>query len=205
MKNCLVIGKPNVGKTLFVINFAIYLGLKKIKFTFVDSLGRQHNRDYTKEMAKKYLTGVKPHHTRCLQKITIKLAEGKGKKNLILTDSTGLKDGIHPKAEIRKAMAQTLESLLEADLILHMVDISKMIYANRESTILDMEYIDRQIMDLGRERSGYLLLINKIDLLQSYQNREKIKQQFSGIPVFLISSVTGEGFPEVKSYVWNSV
>ncbi len=205
MKNCLVIGKPNVGKTLFVINFAIYLGLKKITFTFVDSLGRQHNRDYTKEMAKKYLTSVKPHHTRCLQSLTIKLAIGKGQKKLILTDSTGLKDGIHPKAEIRRAMAQTLESLLEADLIIHMVDISQMVYINHESDVVNMEYIDRQILDYGRERNSYLLLINKIDLIQSHQSREKIKQQFSGIPVFLISSLTGEGFPEVKSYVWNSV
>lgn len=126
MKNCLVIGKTNVGKTLFVINFAVYLGVKKIRFTLVDSLGRQHSRDYPPELARKYLTGVKPHHTRCLQSITLKFSVGKGQKRLILTDSTGLKDGIHPKGDIRKSMAQTLNALLEADLIIHMVDISQM-------------------------------------------------------------------------------
>jgi len=204
LRNCLVIGKTNVGKTLFVINFAAYLGIKKIRFTLVDSLGRQHFREYTPELARKYLTGGKPHHTRCLQNVTIKFSVGKGQKKLILTDSTGLKDGIHPKEEIRKAMAQTLGALVEADLIMHMVDISQMADLGQEN-FFTLELIDRQIMDFGRERSSYLLLINKIDLLQSHISREKIKQQFSGIPLFLVSSVTGEGFPEVKSYVWNFV
>ncbi len=204
MKNCLVIGKANAGKTLFVINFAAYLGAKKIRFTLADSLGRKHSREYPPDLARKYFTGGRPHQTRCLQSVSIKISVGKGQKNLILTDSTGLIEGIHPKAEIRKAMAQTLETLLEADLIMHMVDISQVNYWDHDHC-LNMELIDRQIMDFGREHSRYILLLNKIDLFQSLTSREKIKQQFSGVPVFLISSLTEEGFAEVKSYVWNFV
>lgn len=202
MKNCLVIGRTNVGKTLFVINFASFLGLKSLSFTFLNSSGQRYNKVYSIDLAKKYLTGSKSHRTRSLQSVTVQFPVGKGRKKFILTDTTGLVDGIHQEKSIRKAMAQTLAALQEADLIIHVLDISAV---NKSGYSERLHLIDRQLIDYGKERSNFIILVNKMDLPEASDIMEKINEQISGVLVFPVSSLTGEGFSEVKSYVWRNI
>ncbi len=202
MKNCLVIGRTNVGKTLFVINFASFLGLKNLSFTFLNSQGQKYNKVYSVDLAKKHLTSSKLHRTRSLQSVTIQFPVGKGRKKFILTDTTGLEDGIHREESIRKAMAQTLAAFQYADLIIHLLDISSI---NKSGYLESLDLIDRQLIEYGREKKNYIVLANKMDLPEAPDLLEKINGQISGVPVFPISSLTREGFSEVKSYVWRNI
>src|SRR5690606_15009958 len=89
---------------------------------FADPTGRTHEREYAVDEAVRELVGDSPHLTRRLQKITLEMPGPKGRKVLQLVDTSGLADGIHPNPDIRRAMAQTLYTVREAAVILHLVD-----------------------------------------------------------------------------------
>ena len=44
MKRCIVIGKTNVGKTLFVLQFAAYLGVDRLEITFEEPGGEKRRK-----------------------------------------------------------------------------------------------------------------------------------------------------------------
>ena len=56
MKKCMIIGKANTGKTLFLINFAEYLGLSKITLNIMRREGPALRKTYTIKDAKEYLS-----------------------------------------------------------------------------------------------------------------------------------------------------
>ena len=51
MKRCIVIGKTNVGKTLFVLQFAAYLGADRLEITFEEPGGERRARTLSIEDA----------------------------------------------------------------------------------------------------------------------------------------------------------
>jgi hypothetical protein len=206
VSNCLIIGRTNVGKTLFCINFAEYIGLSKIDVYFQHSDGSERQKRYDIATARHELSGLGQHRTRCLQSIQLELPQGKGSREFTLTDSTGLAEGIHSNRDIRYAMAQTLDELKYADCILHMVDLACG-NPNPESEDGQPEIsdIDRHISELGRTRFGYALLVNKIDLPGAEQKMEWIRQELKPKSLLPISALYRKGFREVKEYVWRMV
>ncbi|MGI6604048.1 MAG: GTPase domain-containing protein [bacterium] len=122
MRDCLIVGKTHAGKTLFVLNFAQYLGLDNVDLTFKYPNGLIEKKTYSIAKARRELVGPIPHTTRALQTVSIDLPVGKGVKRCFLTDTSGLIDHIHSDVEVRRAIAQTLGAIREADLILHLVD-----------------------------------------------------------------------------------
>ncbi|MCL6548866.1 MAG: 50S ribosome-binding GTPase, partial [Alicyclobacillus sp.] len=122
MKRSLIIGRTNVGKTLFCINFAHYIGIRELRWMLEQADGRTEHRRMTLAEARAALSDPVAHRTRSLQSIVLDIPRGKGSRPLLLTDTTGLTDGIHPDSAVREAMAQTLKAMLDANLILHMVD-----------------------------------------------------------------------------------
>jgi 50S ribosomal subunit-associated GTPase HflX len=192
VKRALIIGRTNVGKTLFCIHFAEYLGLTNLGWWLEHSDGRTERRQMSVREAEAVLTNASPHFTQSLQSLQIEVPRGKVGYRLMLTDSTGLTDGIHPAPPLRNAMAQTLEALLDADVILHMVDAAQPSW----------DSLDQQIFAYGRRSKRYLVLANKIDLPTAKRGYRKLVRHVSQQLVLPVSALCGSGFREVRQCVW---
>ncbi|WP_052036363.1 GTPase [Tumebacillus flagellatus] len=197
-----MIGRTNVGKTIFCINFAEYLGLQRMDVYFQLPDGTTRQRKYNVSAAREELSGTEAHHTRSLQSITLELPRGKGMRQLKLTDSTGLVDGIHPDLEMREAMAQTLEELRRADCVLHLVDASEVMKAGGLNNLGEL---DLQIAELGKRKHGYLCLANKVDLPDGQRGFKLLERELKGLNMLPVSALYRQGFREVKEHVWRLV
>ena len=199
---CIIIGKTNVGKTLFAINFAEYLGCKVIKVTSIYPDGRQIENSFTIREAILQLTNEKPHKTRCLNKIAVTIPVGKKKKHVMILDSTGIIDGIHPESNVRKAISQTLAKIRECKIILHMIDVSNVINRGLVNSLGEVDY---QIANFAQMRTGYVMLANKIDIPGSETGLNKLREEFPANLILPISALYKRGFKEVKDFVIRNI
>ncbi|HLS91241.1 MAG TPA: GTPase domain-containing protein, partial [Limnochordia bacterium] len=199
MKRCIVIGKTNVGKTLFVLQFAAYLGADRLEITFEEPGGEKRTETLSVDQAIRQLSSQEPHQTRCLQSIRLELPVGKGVKRFDVVDTSGLIEGIHGDVKVRKAMAQTLAAVRDADLILHLVDAAK---AGERGVLQAVGDVDYQVAQFAQMRDAYAILANKVDLPNADVGVEKIRQEFSGHVIIPISALHRRGFKEVKRFVW---
>lgn len=199
MKKCIVIGKTNVGKTLFTLQFAEYLGVKEVAIRIEEPTGERREVRCTIPEAIERLSSESPHQTRALHSIRLELPVGKGVKRFDIVDTSGLVEGIHSDGSVRKAMAQTLAAVREADLILHLIDAAKVGSSGILRAVGDVDY---QVAQFAQIREGYLILANKTDLPGAAAGLEKIRFEFSGHAVIPISALHRQGFREVKRFVW---
>lgn len=198
MKKCLIIGRPNAGKTLFMLNFAEYLGFENIKIKFVNHDHEIQMEEYTIATAREILSSDTPYKTTCLQSIELDFPVFKGKKTVEILDSSGLIDGIHHNIRMRRAMAQTLAAIKESEMILHIIDISNLMDGNLMEMIGEVDY---QLAQYGIIKEGYVILGNKIDLLESRTPIVRLQKEFPDHYIIPISALTKQGFGEVKTYV----
>lgn len=198
MKRCIVVGKPNVGKTLLVLSLAEYLKVKTIEITFQDPDGTKYSKTYAIGIALGELVGPKPHQTRCLQSMVLQLPAGKGKKVVGFIDTTGLTEYTHQDASIRKAMAQTLAAIRPAQLVIHVVDASEV---GRKDASLAARDLDRQLAAFAGSRGGYCIVANKMDLPDAKRGLARLQRMFAGYTIFPVSAVAKTGFREVKRHV----
>lgn len=198
MKKCLIVGKPNVGKTLFMLNFAQFLHLETVNLQLIYPSGLVENTSYSIPRAKELLSSVSPYKTICLQILEADIPMGKGKQRVQVIDSSGLTDGIHMNVETRRAMAQTLSAIRESNIVLHMLDISSMFYDHPAHSISKVDY---QLAEFGKLKDGYAILANKVDLLPNKRPIVQLQKQFPEHLVIPISAKTSSGFSEVKTFV----
>ncbi|HHV43064.1 MAG TPA: GTP-binding protein HSR1 [Firmicutes bacterium] len=198
MSQCIILGKANVGKTLFAINFADYLGINELEIVATHPGGRTQLHLLRRDEAIERLTSTTEHETRCLQAFTIRLRKGKSEKQLLLMDSTGLIEGIHASPEVRAAMAQTISAIKDADIVLHMLDAAAVGLEGSERAIGE---VDRQLCQYARLKRGYAILANKMDLPGAALGLERITSTFHGQTVIPISALKKQGFAEVKRHV----
>lgn len=187
---------------MFVLHFAEFLGVSVARIAFAEASGRRWEAAYPMADALTSLTSTRPHHTRQLQSIALELPAGKGTKQFELVDTSGLVDGIHPDAAIRRAMAQTLATVREAKVILHVVDAAALGTRGVVNVIGDVDY---QVAQFTQMRGGYLLLANKMDLPGAEEGLAKLRREFVGHPIAPISALHKQGFHEVKAFVWRHV
>lgn len=196
MSSALVMGQPNVGKTSFTLNFADYLGVRRLKLTIRQPEGFSSTCSYFIHEAREKLISSKPNETLNLQSITLSLPMGKGRKAFQLLDSCGLSEGIHPEAEMRKAMSQTIRFINQCELIFHLMDVSRI---NGKGTM------DHQINSYASLRPVYCLLVNKMDLPEGEKNYPLLKERYSHHPIIPISATKKEGFKEVKIFLMKNL
>lgn len=201
MRECVIVGCPNSGKTLFAINFAGYLGAKNVDVTFRSYDGLITCRHFSLEEAKRELCGMALHKTRSLQSMVLKMTIGKTMVNFKLTDTCGVSEQIHADESIRKGMAQTIGLLRSADFILHIIDLSLM---NKEYAA-NKASIDYEFYNYGIARNTYILLGNKFDLGSAKDNLPRLTSVFSKAIVVPISALYSQGFREVKAYVARNI
>ncbi|RKD34513.1 GTPase [Thermohalobacter berrensis] len=202
MKKAIIIGRTNVGKTTFMINFADYIGLSKILIKSKYPDGKILNKEFSLHIARKNLISNKAYKTTCLQSISLEIPVYKGSKKVEIIDSSGLCDGIHPNMQIRKSIVQTLENIQNSSILIHIIDLSQSIKDRPEELISE---IDRQIIKYGSTRTGYVLLANKIDIKETKEAVDYLKENFSNVLIIPISALYKKGFNEVKKFVINSI
>lgn len=201
MREFVIVGRPNCGKTMFALNFAGYLGSKTVDMTFRTYDGLMTCRHFSLDEAKRELCGMTQHKTRSLQTVVLKLPLGKTMVNFKLTDTCGLTSQIHQDEAVRRGMAQTLDLMRCSDFVLHIVDASSV--SGQE--IINTNSIDAEIYNYGIIRHNYVLLFNKIDLPSAKANLSKLTTVFSEAPVIPISGLRAMGFKEVKTFVARNI
>jgi 50S ribosomal subunit-associated GTPase HflX len=209
LKRSLIIGKANAGKTLFCIHFAQYLGVRELHWLMERTDGRTEQKRMSLVEAEKSMSDASMHRTRGLQSIHLEVPRGKGMRHLLLTDTTGLSEGVHPEQSVREAMAQTLQTMVDNSLILHIVDANQASGSHGNlRTVSSTAYpagwgeLDEQIVEFGSGRDGYLMLANKMDLPGAKEGYRQLCKRFSKYRVMPISALHGIGFREVKQHVW---
>ncbi|VBB05990.1 Hypothetical protein LUCI_1201 [Lucifera butyrica] len=201
MRECLIVGRPNSGKTMFTLNFAAYLGNKTIDILFKTYDGLLTSRHFTIDDAKRELCDTSPHKTRLPQSIELKMPQGKTAAHFKLTDTCGVAEKIYKEETIRKGMAQTLSLIRCADFIIHLLDLTE----------LTVEYlknpanIDHEIYNYGMVRHNYIMLLNKIDLAATREPVSRAAEAFPQVVILPISARYSQGFKEVKNYVARNI
>lgn len=201
MRDFIIVGLPNSGKTLFTLNFAAYLGSKHVEVTFRTYDGLITCRHFSVDEAKRELCSSTLHKTRSMQSVILKLAIGKTAINFKLTDTCGLTPQINHEESIRKGMAQTIGFMRSADFILHIVDLSLL----TKEYVMDSNSIDRHLYSYGISRHNYLLLANKIDLPNACDNLPRLAAAFEQANAIPVSALHSQGFKEVKAYVARNI
>ena len=203
MKDCIIIGKPNVGKTLFAVNFAEYLGATAIAIeVYSHEPGSFTSFSSCIERARRDLVSESPHTTLNLQRVRLRIRVGKGTRDFYLTDSPGISEGIHPDVQVRKAMAQTLRRLRGCDVILHMMDASR---AHRPGAIEAVTEVDFQIARYAAGRSAYAIIANKMDLPEAGAGLAFIRSAFAANTIIPVSALRRRGFREVSAFLSRAV
>lgn len=199
MKQCLIIGKANAGKTLLLINFAEHLGARSLRLSVERSDGSVSEASFGLSEARKTLVDAVPHKTLGLQTLTLSLPAGKTVRRVQLADSPGLSEDIHEEEEIRRAMAQTLRHLRLAGMVLHVVDASRV---GEAGAVEAMGEVDLQIASYAPHRGPYAILANKMDLPLARAGLQTIQKAFRGHLVIPVSALEKKGLREVRSFVW---
>lgn len=192
MAKCLVLGRTNAGKTMLVLSLAGYAGLKEITLFLKNREGQLFSARYPLAEAMAQLVGPDPHLTRTLQVLKLCLPAGKGEKEVELIDTPGLMEGIHPEPSVRRAVALTLSTLREAEIILHIID------AVAQEVVTP---VDREVAGFARERGRYAILANKMDLPGARRGLQEIKKSLPGNLIMPISALRQQGLREVKNFV----
>lgn len=201
MREVVIVGRPNSGKTMFALTFASYLGVKQVDVTFraVDDV--LTCRHYSIQEAKRDLCSSVAHRTRTIQSIILRMTIGKTPVEFMLHDSCGVSEQINPDVAVRHGMAQTLKSMRYADYIFHVVD---MLYWSNHS-FSPIGNIDHEIYQYGLARNAYTILANKIDIPLAREQLSKIDTAFPRAKIIPISALHGAGLKEVKACVARNV
>jgi len=201
MREFIVVGLPNSGKTMFTLDFAGFVGTKNVDITFRTYDGLITCRHLTVEEARRELCSASMHKTRSLQSVILKIAVGKTAINFKLTDTCGLTPQINHEETIRKGMAQTISFMRSADFILHIVDLSII----TDEYMNNVNNIDRDLYCYGVSRHNYLLLANKFDIQSARNNVSRLTTAFPQANIIPISALQNQGFKEVKAYVARNI
>lgn len=106
---------------------------------------------------------------------------------VIITDTVGFIRNL--PEELMQSFKATLEELHEADLIIHVVDVSNSRFAEQ------IKVVDDILSDLGLTNIPSIRLLNKIDLVDSEQV-ETIRKRYQGIPISAVDPDTFGPFLE---------
>lgn len=202
MRECVIVGRPNCGKTMFALNFAKYLGSKSVDITVKNYDGLLNCRHFSIEEAKRELCSMALHKTRSLQSMVLKMTVGKSAVNFKLTDTCGVSEGIHSEELVRKAMAQTIGLLRNANFIIHIVDLTTI---TKDYNGHNKNTVDYEFYNYGFYRKAYMMLANKIDLSLAKENFPRLVSAFPTIKIVPVSALCGRGFDEVKARVAKNI
>ena len=175
-----LVGRPNVGKTLLLINFAAYLGASEITRPGPDSSKislEQARRECVSYVAHKHLTPLTVYFT------STKFSDG----GMVLVDTPGIVEGVAEEPGIRHGIGQALEELLRAQAILVVLD----------GGLDALPEFDDDLVGLASRLAPTIIVDNKADAHPEFKLWVH-REHFSGHSVVPLSAVTRRGFRELK-------
>ncbi len=115
-------------------------------------------------------------------------------REIIITDTVGFIKDL--PEELMDAFRATLEELHDADLLLHLVDISSPRFEAH------IESVEKILEELGLEHKPRLLVFNKIDLV-SAELVENVLERYSGVGISALDRTTFPALIEtIESHLW---
>ncbi len=122
---------------------------------------------------------------------TTRRVELPGGHQALFTDTVGFIQKL--PTTLVAAFRATLEEIAEADLLLHLIDIT---HANAQA---QAEAVHQTLMEIEADHIPVLTVLNKIDRLKDPQNARDALEHFPN--AVAISALTGLGIPEMLSAV----
>jgi len=114
-----------------------------------------------------------------------------GKKQVLFTDTVGFIQKL--PTTLVAAFRATLDEIVDADMLLHVMDIS------HSNVRQHAEAVHDTLVEIGAEHIPLITVLNKIDLLPEPEKAKQILQQFGNAAA--ISAITGDGLPELLEMV----
>ena len=188
-----LIGQPNVGKSLFLVRFLEYLGAVQMQYQIKHRDRLDEKQAISVQEASEHWVSATPHHTRMLYQVAYQFPQKKGKQEFHLVDTSGLTEEIHIESGVRQGMALSLAVLRDARIVLHMVDVSSLKQLNE---------LDRQVHEYCRSsKQRYAVLANKMDQPQAEDGLLRLKDEWPKSYLIPVSALYQRGFKEVRSFV----
>jgi len=122
---------------------------------------------------------------------TIRKLELGSNNHVVIADTVGFVSKL--PHELVESFKSTLQETREAALLLHIIDAADPRREDRRDQV-------NQVLDEIGAKVPELLVLNKIDLL-SEPEREKLREEFLGSEVVLVSATTGEGVGELRGSI----
>lgn len=133
---------------------------------------------------------------------TLRTISLSGKDKIILSDTVGFISDL--PTQLVKAFRATLEEVTQANILLHVRDIS------HPETDIQKQDVVTVLKELGlSETTPIIEIFNKKDLLlaqeggKDHLTRMMSENELKGIPTISCSALTGEGIEEIKSWIQN--
>ncbi|MBX5466746.1 MAG: GTPase domain-containing protein [Firmicutes bacterium] len=189
------VGRPNVGKSLLLINFCEYLGIRRLGP--VDPHPKERMPTWTPAEARRRFVSAFPN--RVLEPLAVAVSlvpGGHSGPTLVLRDTPGIPTGTVAEAAVRQAVAAGLGHLLGASLILHVVDAT----ADPE-TDPQAQAVDAALWALARHLAPSVVVANKAETEGAVVAIRRLREQLGG-PVLPVSAVTRLGFRDLKRWLW---
>lgn len=118
------------------------------------------------------------------------------RRKVLVSDTVGFIRNL--PTTLVKAFRATLEEVVEAKLILHVVDASAQHAAEYTS------HVRKVLTEIGAAETQQILVLNKADLLKGHPPAEVLAQRIladseekAPVPCISVSALTGEGFPQL--------
>ncbi|NLC51905.1 MAG: GTPase domain-containing protein, partial [Firmicutes bacterium] len=188
MYRALLVGKANTGKSLLFINLAQAFGCQRLTILSSSIHGSSKKAIFSPSLARRHFVSSEPYHTKTLLETRVTFfSEGKQPKRLLLIDSPSLCNGVHPNPYTRKIMLLTLQALKEADLLIHVVDVSA------RGKPFFWEGVDERLSLYGRFGIRYVIAANKIDLVAGKEVLSRLSFLERQGQVVFLSALKKEG------------
>ncbi|MDA8199298.1 MAG: 50S ribosome-binding GTPase [Thermaerobacter sp.] len=188
MRAAVVVGGVNVGKSLLVVNFAAYCGERGLRFQS-PSGAAEPLRPWSLGEARRQLVSPGPHAVLAVQGVAVTLTGRGGSRSVRLWDTPGLVAGVARDPSVRRAMADGLAKLAEADLVLHVVDV---IRPNCWGEA------DQAIAQWRATHTPYAVVANQMDRPGAREGLKHLRRQAAGLPVVPVSALTQQGFAGLR-------
>lgn len=197
MRECLIVGRPNVGKTLLSLRLVEQAGEQTPFLLHELPDGERVQRRWRLPDAHRALVGSAAHTTLGVQTWSLAVST-RGMRTLILHDSTGLSDDGGVDAMVRSGMARTLERLVMCDAMIHVSEAPESV--GRRGP----DGVDALIRSFARMRAiPYLEVLNKADLLPRHgpspSGRRGHTQVRKGS--VLVSALHGTGLTAIHEFL----
>jgi len=124
-------------------------------------------------------------------------------RSFVMADVPGLIEGAH---EGHGLGTRFLKHLERTEALVHLVDVSG---ASGRDPVDDLEIVRRELRSFAPALAGKAQIVaaSKVDALDEPERCERLSEHATalGLPFFRISSVSGEGVPELLEAVWRLI